>query len=109
MSYNVLAFIIAWIVAVSFCIEYFDWAKNKVITFLLILFSLHTFVYGIYIFSSWGNYVSQRSSNWLMKNPNADSVPTVFLILPIYPYVLIFFGFFGLIFYSLKIKKMNKR
>ena len=57
MSHNVLAFIIAWIVAVSFCIEYFDWAKNKVITFLLILFSLHTFIYGIYIFSSWGNYV----------------------------------------------------
>ena len=106
MSHNVLAFIIAWIVAVSFCIEYFDWAKNKVITFLLILFSLHTFIYGIYIFSSWGNYVSQRSSNWLIENPNADSVPTVFLILPIYPYLLIFLGLFGLIFYSSKLKKM---
>tara|TARA_B100001093_G_C26601736_1_gene916207 strand:+ start:501 stop:827 length:327 start_codon:yes stop_codon:yes gene_type:complete len=106
MSHNVLAFIIVWIVAVSFGIEYFNTAKNKFIIFLLVLFSLHSFVYGIYIFSSWGNYVSQRSSDWLIENPNADSVPTVFLIIPIYPYLLIFFGLFGLIFYSSKLKKM---
>ena len=73
MSHNVLAFIIVWIVAVSFGIEYFNTAKNKFIIFLLVLFSLHSFVYGIFIFSSWGNYVSQRSSDWLIENPNAES------------------------------------
>jgi len=105
MSHNLLAFIIVWIVAVSFGIKYFNTAKNRFIIFLLALFSLHSFVYGIYIFSSWGNYVSQRSSDWLIENPNTDSVPTIFLIIPIYPYLLIFFGLLGLMFYSSKLKK----
>ena len=104
MSLNILTFIIAWIIAVSFCIDYFMTARNKVIIFTLIIFSIHCFIYGIYIFSSWGDYVSELSSNWLLRNPERDSVPTVFFLIPIYPYMLIFFGLFGLIIYSKKIK-----
>ena len=108
MSLGFVSFVIVMIVAISFCIEYSETAKkNKIIILFLILFSLYCLIYGIYIFSSWDDYVSQRSVDWLSKNPGAKNVPTTFLIIPIYPYVLIFFGIAGLLFYSkyLKSKK----
>ena len=105
MSLDVLSFIFAWIVAVSFCIDYIKTAKNKIVIFILFLFSLHCFIYGIYIFSSWSDVVSQKSTNWLSENPGAENVPTIFLLIPVYPYMLLLFGFTGLIIYSKYLKK----
>ena len=102
---GVLTFIFAWIVAVSFCIDYIKTAKNKIVIFILFLFSLHCFIYGIYIFSSWGDVVSQRSVSWLSNNPGAENVPTVFLLIPLYPYILLLFGFTGIITYSKYLRK----
>ena len=104
MSLPILTFIFAWLVAVSFSIDYIKTSKNKIIILILFLLSLHCLIYGIYIFSSWGDYVSELSSNWLLKNPSAKSVPTIFLLLPIYPYMLIFFGLAGAIVYSKYLK-----
>tara|TARA_B100001093_G_scaffold226859_1_gene217419 strand:- start:313 stop:633 length:321 start_codon:yes stop_codon:yes gene_type:complete len=105
MSLNVLTFIFVWIVAVSFCVDYIKTAKNKIVIFILFLFSLHCFIYGIYIFSSWSDVVSQKSVNWLSNNPGAESTPTVFLLIPLYPYVLLLFGFTGIITYSKYLRK----
>jgi len=102
---GVLTFIFAWIVAVSFCIDYIKTAKNKIVISILFLFSLHCFIYGIYIFSSWGDVVSQKSVSWLSNNPGAENVPTVFLLIPLYPYILILFGFTGIITYSKYLRK----
>ena len=102
---GVLTFIFAWIVAVSFCIDYIKNTKNKIVIFILFLFSLHCFIYGIYIFSSWGDVVSQKSVSWLSNNPGAENVPTVFLLIPLYPYILLLFGFTGIITYSKYLRK----
>jgi|TARA_B110000238_G_scaffold37706_1_gene39687 hypothetical protein len=105
MSLNILTFIFAWIVAVSFSIDYIKTAKNKIVISILFLFSLHCFIYGIYIFSSWGDVVSQKSVSWLSNNPGAENVPTVFLLIPLYPYILLLFGFTGIIIYSKYLRK----
>ena len=102
---GVLTFIFAWIVAVSFCIDYIKNTKNKIVIFILFLFSLHCFIYGIYIFSSWGDVVSQKSVSWLSNNPGAENLPTVFLLIPLYPYILLLFGFTGIITYSKYLRK----
>jgi|TARA_B110000503_G_scaffold135725_1_gene216820 hypothetical protein len=106
MSPTLLSFILCWIVAVSFGIGY-PWGKNnnKIIMLLLLLSSLYCFIYGIYIFSSWGDYVQNRSQEWLIENPTAKSVPTKFLLIPLYPYLLMFFGIFGFLFHSKVLKR----
>ena len=102
---GVLTFIFAWIVAVSFCIDYIKNTKNKIVIFILFLFALHCFIYGIYIFSSWGDVVSQKSVSWLSNNPGAENLPTVFLLIPLYPSILLLFGFAGIITYSKYLRK----
>ena len=106
MSPGLLSFIFLSTVAVSFCIGYPSKKNNnKIIMLFLLLASLYCLLYGIYIFSSWGDYVQNRSQEWLIENPTAKSVPTKFLLIPLYPYLLMFFGIFGFLFHSKVLKR----
>ena len=109
MSLGLLSFILCWVVSVSICIGY-PWERNnnKIIMLFLLLSSICCFVYGIYIFSSWGDYVQSRSQEWLTENPTAKNVPTKFLLIPLYPYVLIFFGLFGSLFHLRCLKQFKR-
>ena len=108
MTPGLLSFIFMWIVAVSFCIDYPSKKNNnKIVMLFLLLASLYCLLYGIYIFSSWRDYVQNRSQEWLTENPTAKNVPVVFLLIPLYPYLLIFFGLFGFLF-NLKVLKQFK-
>ncbi len=95
---------------------YVSWVENNEVKFnkyttlivkFLLICSIITFIYGIYNLFDWEEYYSQRAESYYLRN-KTNNLPTIFLILKIYPYLQIILGGLTILLYS-KSKVFNMK
>lgn len=77
-----------------------SWVENNEVKFnkytplilkFLLICSIITFVYGIYNLFGWEEYYIERTNSYYLGN-KTNNLPTVFILLKIYPYLQIILG-----------------
>ena len=104
MSLTALSVISVLLVGISG--NFIDWmAKNKLFLYIMIILSIYNLIYGIYLLFGPINLFEERAASYFSRNPEQETLPTVFYILNIYHYILIIVGAGGLFVYSQFLKK----
>ena len=104
MSLTALSVISVLLVGISG--NFIDWmAKNKLFLYIMIILSIYNLIYGIYLLFGPINLFEERAASYFSRNPEQETLPTVFYMLNIYHYILIIVGASGLIIYSQFLKK----
>ena len=86
--------------------NFIDWiGKHKLFLYITIILSVYSLIYGLYLLFSPTNLFEERAAIYFSRNPEQETLPTVFYILNIYHYILIIIGAMGLIGYSKFLKK----
>ena len=83
--------------------------ENKILSFISILPSIYILAYGIYLTFGPVDIYEDGTKNYFIKNPKEKDLPTVFVLLKFYQYILtIVGGIFGYLYLSY-LKKLNTK
>jgi len=86
--------------------NFIDWiGKHKLFLYITIILSIYNLIYGVYLLFGPINLFEERAASYFSRNPEQETLPTVFYILNIYHYILIIVGAGGLFVYSQFLKK----
>ena len=107
---NPLIFSLICLILVAISANFLSLIKeNKTLLYISIIPCIYIFIYGFYLILGPIDLYEDGTSNFFNKNPKEKDLPTVFIILKFYQYILILTGLiFGYIF-SKKLKKINDR
>ena len=79
---------------------------NKIFLYISIIPCIYIFVYGIYLTFGPVDLYEDGTKNFILENPNESNIPTVFLLLKFYQYILIIVGcIFSYLFFKYLIRK----
>ena len=83
--------------------------NNRVLSFISLLPSIYILIYGCYLTIGPIDLYEDGTKNYFMKNPKEKDLPTVFVLLKFYQYILtIVGGIFGYLYLSY-LKKLNTK
>ena len=83
--------------------------ENKILSFISILPSIYILAYGIYLTFGPVDIYEDGTKNYYSRNPEEKTLPTVFVLLKFYQYILILVGgIFGYLYLSY-LKKLNTK
>jgi len=107
---NPLIFSLICLILVAISANFLGLIKeNKTLLYISIIPCIYIVIYGFYLILGPIDLYEDGTSNFFNKNPKEKDLPTVFIILKFYQYILILTGLiFGYIF-SKKLKKINDR
>ncbi len=82
---------------------------NKIFLYMAIVPCIYIFVYGIYLTFSPVDLYEDGAKNFFLKNPEEKELPTLFIILKLYQYILIVIGaMFGYLYFRY-LKNLNNK
>ena len=65
--------------------NFIDWiGKHKLILYITIILSIYNLIYGVYLLFGPINLFEERAASYFSRNPEQETLPTVFYILNIY-------------------------
>ena len=80
--------------------------NNRVLSFISLLPSIYILIYGCYLTFGPIDLYEDGTKNYILENPNELNIPTVFLLLKFYQYILIIVGgIFSYLFFKYLIRK----
>ena len=80
--------------------------ENKIFSFISLLPSIYILIYGCYLTFGPIDLYEDGTKNYILENPNELNIPTVFLLLKFYQYILIIVGcIFSYLFFKYLIRK----
>ena len=80
--------------------------ENKTLSFISFIASLYILTYGFYLVFGPIDLYEDGVKNFFLKNPEENKIPTVFILLKFYQYILIIIGIiFSYLFFKYLIKK----
>ena len=83
--------------------------ENKILSFISLLPSLYILVYGIYLTFGPVDIYEDGTKNFFLKNPEEKELPTLFIILKLYQYILIVIGAIFSYLYFRYLKNLNNK
>tara|TARA_B100000700_G_scaffold141277_1_gene157241 strand:- start:703 stop:1026 length:324 start_codon:yes stop_codon:yes gene_type:complete len=80
--------------------------NNRVLSFISLLPSIYILIYGCYLTFGPIDLYEDGTKNFILENPKETNIPTVFLLLKFYQYILIIVGcIFSYLFFKYLIRK----
>ena len=83
--------------------------ENKILSFISILPSIYILAYGIYLTFGPVDIYEDGTKNFFLKNPEEKELPTLFIILKLYQYILIVIGAIFSYLYFRYLKNLNNK
>jgi len=79
---------------------------NKILSLISLIPAVYILLYGFYLTFGSIDLYEDGTKNFIMKNPEENKIPTVFILLKFYQYILIIIGgIFSYLFSKYLIKK----
>ena len=79
---------------------------NKILSLISLIPAVYILLYGFYLTFGSIDLYEDGTKNFIMKNPEENKIPTVFILLKFYQYILIIIGsIFSYLFLKYLIKK----
>ena len=83
--------------------------ENKILLCISLIPCIYLFIYGIYLILGPIDLYDDGTKNYYLRNPEETTLPTVFVLLKFYQYILILVGgIFGYLYLSY-LKKLNTK
>ena len=82
---------------------------NKIFLYISIIPCIYIFVYGIYLTFGPVDLHEDGATNFFLKNPEEKELPTLFIILKLYQYILIVIGAIFSYLYFRYLKNLNNK
>ncbi len=83
--------------------------ENKILLCISLIPCIYLFIYGIYLILGPIDLYEDGTKNYYSRNPEENTLPTVFVLLKFYQYILILVGgIFGYLYLSY-LKKLNTK
>tara|TARA_X000000368_G_scaffold390446_1_gene353663 strand:- start:841 stop:1179 length:339 start_codon:yes stop_codon:yes gene_type:complete len=82
---------------------------NKIFLYISIVPCIYIFVYGIYLVFGPVDLYEDGATNFFLKNPEEKELPTLFIILKLYQYILIVIGAIFSYLYFRYLKNLNNK
>ena len=82
---------------------------NKIFLYASIIPCIYIFVYGIYLAFGPVDLYEDGTTNFFLKNPEEKELPTLFIILKLYQYILIVIGAIFSYLYFRYLKNLNNK
>jgi hypothetical protein len=80
--------------------------NNKILSLISLIPAVYILLYGFYLTFGSIDLYEDGTKNFIMKNPEENKIPTVFILLKFYQYILIIIGgIFSYLFSKYLIKK----